>query len=104
MISVVESNTDLAPIRYARQRCVFSMPENVAGLQFDRVYVINVDRQELDDEEVGFGTRRQLLSRLYLAVSRASKVLTPAASADCGGPSEVLTRPSEAGALVAGDG
>ena len=34
MISVVESNTDLTPIRHARQRCVFSMPENVAGLQF----------------------------------------------------------------------
>ena len=103
MISVVDSNTDLAPIRYARERCVFSMPENVAGLQFDRVYVINVDKQELDDDGLGLGARRQLLSRLYLAVSRASKVLTLAASDDCGGPSEVLDRPRESRALVVRD-
>ena len=103
MISVVESNTDLTPIRHARQRCVFSMPENVAGLQFDRVYVINVDQQEMDDEEMSFGARRQMLSRLYLGVSRASRHLTLAASRDCGGPSEVLARPLTLGALVAKD-
>lgn len=99
-ISVVDSNTDLAPIRYARQRCVFSMPENVAGLQFDRVYVLNVDKQELDDNQVGFGTRRQVLSRLFLAASRASNDLTLAASDDCGGASDVLSRPLEAGVLL----
>lgn len=98
-ISVVESNSDLSPIRNARQRCVFSMPENVAGLQFDRVYVINVDQQELDDEEMSFGARRQMLSRLYLGVSRASKHLVLAASTDCGGESIVLQRPQELGVL-----
>lgn len=104
MISVVESNTDLSPIRYARQRCVFSMPENVAGLQFERVYVINVDQQELDDPELSFGARRQMLSRLYLGISRASKHVTLAASGDCGGASKVLDRPLELDALVfAGD-
>ena len=102
-ISIVESNTDLSPIRNARQRCVFSMPENVAGLQFDRVYVINVDQREMDDEEMSFGARRQMLSRLYLGVSRASKYLVLAASADCGGESKVLHRPQELGALVIRD-
>ena len=99
-ISVVDSNTDLAPIQYARQRCAFSMPESVAGLQFDRVYVLNVDKQELDDDEVGLGTQRQVLSRLYLAASRASMTLTLAASDDCGGPADVLSRPLDAGTLV----
>lgn len=99
-ISVVESNTDLSPIRNAGQRCVFSMPENVAGLQFERVYVINVDQQEMDDEEMSFGAQRQMLSRLYLGVSRASRHLILAASLDCGGESKVLTRSQELGALV----
>ena len=75
------------------------MPENVAGLQFDRVYILNVDQQELDDEEITFGARRQILSRLYLGVSRASKNLVLAASDDCGGASKVLQRPLELGAL-----
>ena len=99
-ISVVESNTDLAPIRHAGKRCVFSMPENVAGLQFERVYIINVDSQELDDEKMSFGTRRQSLSRLYLGVSRAANHLILAASRDCGGPSEVLCRALELHALT----
>ena len=99
-ISVVESNTDLSPIRNAGQRCVFSMPENVAGLQFERVYVLNVDRQEMDDEEMSFGAQRQMLSRLYLGVSRASRHLVLAASLDCGGESKVLMRSKELAALV----
>ena len=98
-ISVVESNTDLTPIRNARQRCIFSMPENVAGLQFDRVYVINVDKQELDDADMSFGAHRQILSRLYLAASRASRHLTLAASEDCGGYSEVLKNALQVEAL-----
>ena len=98
-ISVIESNTDLTPIKNARQRCIFSMPENVAGLQFDRIYVINVDKQELDDADMSFGARRQILSRLYLAVSRASRHLTLAASEDCGGYSEVLESALQVDAL-----
>ena len=57
----------------------------------------------MDDDEMSFGARRQMLSRLYLGVSRASKHLILAASRDCGGSSEVLTRPLELGALVAKD-
>ena len=98
-ISVVESNTDLTPIRNAKKRCIFSMPENVAGLQFDRVYVINVDKQELDDAALSVGAKRQALSRLYLAASRASRYLTLAASEDCGGYSDVLKNPLEVGVL-----
>jgi len=89
-ISVVTNNTDLSPIKSAKTRCIFSMPENVAGLQFDRVYVVNVDRRELDADELTVGARRRVLSRLYLAASRASRYLTLAASEDCGGYSRVL--------------
>jgi len=99
-ISVVESNTDLAEIKYAKQRCVFSMPENVAGLQFERVYVIDVDSQEMADDGASLGNRRQMLSRLYLAASRASRHLILAASREGGGYSDVLEIPLHNGTLI----
>ena len=99
-ISIVSSNTDLSEIRNARTRCVFSMPENVAGLQFRRVYVINADRQGMDDEHGTFGGRRRLLSRLYLASSRAAQKLTLAATIDGGGYSNVLESSLEHGQLL----
>ena len=99
-ISVLESNTDLSPIRYAGNRCIFSMPDNVAGLQFDRVYVINVDKQVLDDKNISQGEHRRLLSRLYLGASRASRYLTFAATEERGGYSEILQTPLDNGVLV----
>ena len=89
-ISAIESNADLAEIRYAKRRCIFSMPDNVAGLQFERVYLIHVDKYELDANGMSAGAQRRLLSRLYLGASRASRHLTLAASQDRGGQSEVL--------------
>ena len=89
-ISVIESNTDLTELRYARNRCVFSMPDSVAGLQFERVYLIHVDKQELDSEDLSLGAQRQLLSRLYLGASRASGHLTLAVSHERGGVPDIL--------------
>lgn len=99
-ISVISSNTDLTEIRNTRRRCVFSMPETVAGLQFKRVYVLNVDKHSLDLDELGFGERRRLISRLYLAASRASEKLTLAATRDRGGFSEILKTSLESGVLI----
>jgi len=39
-------------LQYARSRCEFSMPEYVAGLQFEVVYLIHADKAELDEEEI----------------------------------------------------
>ena len=97
-ISVVDSNTDLAEIRYARKTAVFSVPDNVAGLQFDRVYVLNVDAVEFDSDE-NIGAKRRMLSKLYLACSRASKNLIIASSRDGRGPTEVLNPPKDRGLL-----
>ena len=104
MISVVESNTDLTELRYARSRCVFSMPDNVAGLQFERVYLIHVDKQEFDSEDLGLGAQRQLLSRLYLGASRASRDLTLAVSHERGGVPDILRSAIDHGVLVEVDG
>lgn len=104
MVSVVESNTDLTELRYARNRCVFSMPDNVAGLQFERVYLIYVDKQELDSEELSLGAQRQLLSRLYLGASRASRDLTLAVSHQRGGVPDILRTAIDHGVLAEVDG
>lgn len=97
-ISVVDSNTDLAEIRNARNRAVFSVPDNVAGLQFDRVYVLNVDALDFDSDE-NIGAKRRMLSKLYLACSRASRNLTIASSKEGGGPTKVLNPPKDRGLL-----
>ena len=73
---------------------------NVAGLQFERVYIIDVDSQEMDDAGASLGNRRQMLSRLYLAASRASRHLTLAASREGGGYSDVLEIPLHNGTLI----
>ena len=104
MVSVVESNTDLTELRYARNRCVFSMPDNVAGLQFERVYLIYVDKQELDSEDLSLGAQRQLLSRLYLGASRASRDLTLAVSHERGGVPDILRTAIDHGVLAEVDG
>ena len=103
-ISVIESNTDLTELRYARNRCVFSMPDNVAGLQFERVYLVHVDKQELDSEDLSLGAQRQLLSRLYLGASRASAHLTLAVSHERGGVPDILKSATRQGVLVDVDG
>jgi hypothetical protein len=96
----VKSRDDLRELRYARTKCVFSMPEYVAGLQFDTVFLIHLDRADLADEHVGQGARRRYVSQIYLGASRAEKRLIVASSEERGGPSEVLSGPLNNGSLV----
>ena len=98
-IVVIESQSDVKEIQYARKRCVFSMPEYVAGLQFDLVYVVHVDKAELGEEDT-FGAKRRFLSKLYLGASRASKELVLASSKERGGANDVLEGSLRIGVLV----
>jgi len=97
----VTSREDLRELRYARTRCVFSMPEYVAGLQFDTVFLINVDRADLSDEHVSLGAQRRYISRIYLGASRAENRLIIASSGERGGRSELLKGPLQNGSLIA---
>lgn len=94
----ITSRDQLAELKYVGNRCVLSMPEYVAGLQFDSVYLIHVDKAELADASVG--QRRRFISRCYLGASRAAKKLTLAVSRERGGSSEVLSIPLERASLV----
>jgi hypothetical protein len=95
----ITSREDLRELRYARSRCVFSMPEYVAGLQFHTVFLIHADRADLADEQVSPGARRRYISRVYLGASRAVQHLVLASSGERQGRSEILNGPIENGSL-----
>jgi hypothetical protein len=92
------SRDEVSELKYAGKRCVFSTPDYVAGLQFHTVFLINVDKADLLDED-GIGKRRRFVSRCYLGASRASKQLQIVCNAERGGPAEILNGPLQAGSL-----
>lgn len=88
----ITSREDLKELRYAKNKCVFSMPEFVAGLQFHTVILIHADSADYDEDQ-GQGTRRRYVSRVYLGASRASHFILLASSKEHGGPSQLLDAP-----------
>lgn len=85
----ITTREDLKELRYARNKCVFSMPEFVAGLQFHTVFLIHVDGADYDEDQ-GQGTRRRYVSRVYLGASRAARKILLLSSKEHGGPSQLL--------------
>ena len=86
-------------MRHIRKRFIFSMPEYVAGLQFDTVFLVHVNQSEAP-ESVGIGRRRQLVSNIYLGASRAENRLIICSCDQRGGPSDVLNMALSRGNLV----
>lgn len=88
----ITTRDDLKELRYAKSKCVFSMPEFVAGLQFHTVFLIHADSADYDDDQ-GQGTRRRYVSRVYLGASRAARKIFLLSSKEHGGPSQLLAAP-----------
>jgi len=86
-------------LRHAGKRFVFSMPEYVAGLQFDTVFLIHVDSSEAPQYSDD-GSRRSFISNIYLGSSRAENVLKISSCLSRGGTSDVLNMAVERGSLV----
>lgn len=86
----VTSREDLRELRYAKSRCVFSMPDYVAGLQFHSVFLIHADDTDYEEVQGSPGARRRYVTRLYLGASRAARDLTIASSLARGGTTTVL--------------
>lgn len=85
----ITSREPTSELRHAGKRFIFSMPEYVAGLQFDTVFLIHVDASEapLDSSD---GMRRRFISCIYLGSSRAEKALHISACQSRGGKSDIL--------------
>jgi hypothetical protein len=92
----VKSREDAARIQYAGKRFIVSMPEYVAGLQFDTVFMVDVNDDEVLDAPGNAGAKRRFLSNVYLGASRAERRLELFALRDSGGMSRFL-RPSTQG-------
>ncbi|WP_110601517.1 UvrD-helicase domain-containing protein [Salinicola lusitanus] len=88
----ITSREDFKELRYAKKKCVFSMPEFVAGLQFHTVFLIHVNSADYDEEQ-SQGSRRRYVSRIYLGASRAACNIVLASSKELGGPCQLLDVP-----------
>lgn len=88
----ITTREDLKELRYAKNKCVFSMPEFVAGLQFHTVFLIHADSADYDEDQ-GQGARRRYVSRVYLGASRAARRILLSSSKEHGGASQLLAAP-----------
>jgi hypothetical protein len=68
-VNTLGSRDDLASLQYEKRTIVLGAAEYVAGLQFDTVVVAGLPRRRRHES---WSQTRQLLSQLYLAISRAS--------------------------------
>ena len=75
------------------------MPEYVAGLQFETVFLINVDLAEAPPADGNLGERRRFISNIYLGSSRAENTLKLASCTSRGGPSDILNMALQRGSL-----
>jgi len=94
----VESREDITLIPSRGTKFVLSMPEFVAGLQFEEVYLIDVSASVLSNgESAGVRDKRRGLSLVYLGASRAMSVLRVSALTDAGGFPQFIQHAIDAG-------
>jgi len=95
----VSDREQLSSLRHAGKRFVLSMPDFVAGIQFDTVYLIEVNDGEVEEGPYSTGALRRFVSTVYLGASRAEQVLEIYSSEERGGPSRVMRHAINNGAL-----
>lgn len=83
----ITSREQFSEISRAGKRFIYSMPEFIAGLQFDIVFLL--DANEIDSGG-SIGSKRRFASSLYLGASRAAYALEIYARAEMKGISEAF--------------
>lgn len=101
-VFVIRSRDDIDKLRYMNRRIVLSMPEYVAGLQFDTVILADANDNLVPDAGFRGHAERRFVSELYLGMSRAEHRLMIVASKDGDGLSAYLESAAEEGLLKAG--
>jgi hypothetical protein len=97
--SAISSRDEISDLRYVRTKPVFSMPQYVSGLQFNTVYMLHIDRDDLLDGSTET-ERRRFVTRCYSGASRAVNTLQVASSEERGGPSPILKSALQRGSIV----
>ncbi len=87
----ITSREELSQITYAGRKFILSMPEYVAGLQFEAVLLVDVNDFAVPMHS-GVGNVRRFVSQMYLGASRAERVLEIFVSEERGGVSRFLAR------------
>lgn len=88
----ITSRDEASAIQHSARKFIYSMPEYVAGLQFDTVLLIDVNQGEVPDGPYSAAALRKFVSQVYLGASRAERRLEFYASKEHGGASRLLTR------------
>lgn len=86
----IVSREDVLRTTRLKGKCIFSMPEYVAGLQFDTVFLIHLDKNEVDEDNPNSGVYRRFVSQVYLGASRAKTTLKLSSSSERRGVSRIL--------------
>jgi hypothetical protein len=81
----VASRDDIGLIQRYAQRAVLSMPEYVAGLQFEHVIMIDANARLVSELGGGANGLQRLVSALYLGASRAQRILEIYGDSEAGG-------------------
>lgn len=96
----LSSRDEVTKLTKLKGKCIFSMPEYVAGLQFDIVYFIHLDKIEVDEDNPSCGAYRRFVSRAYLGASRAKEELHISACESRQGYSKILQPALDSGSLT----
>jgi hypothetical protein len=95
----ITSRDEALGIPYSRKKFLFSMPEYVAGLQYDTVLLIDVNRGEVPEGPYSVAALRKFASQVYLGASRAERRLEIYSSLEHGGIAPILSVAMLQGAL-----
>jgi hypothetical protein len=96
----IASRDDAASNARSRKRYVVSMPEYVAGLQYDTVLLLDGSQHESPEGPYTAALQRAFVAQVYLGASRAEKRLEIFAVKEMGGISSIFTKAVLAGAIV----
>ena len=99
----VTSRDEASGIPLSARKFMFSMPEFVAGLQFDTVLLIEVNQGEIPDGPYAAAALRKFASQVYLGASRAERCLEIYASQEHGGIAAMISRAVFENAIVSVD-
>ncbi|MDD1965893.1 ATP-binding protein [Pseudomonas putida] len=97
-VTISSRDDAMATIKGTR-KFIFSMPEYVAGLQFDTVYLIEANKDEVPEGAYAAAAQRKFVSQIYLGASRAERILEIYSTEEHGGISPVLSQAVLSGAL-----
>ena len=96
----ITSRDEALGMHHSIKRFIFSMPEYVAGLQYDTVLLIDVNRGEVPEGPYSAAARRKFVSQVYLGASRAERRLELFASDERGGIASVVAQAVTNGSIM----